>query len=225
MSAILPFDGRVRVWDTGVLSDEAGDTRIEDAWSDAVALLPDGRAVTAGRRGHVAVWNPATVSGEPVELGRRLLIRALLPLPDGRLASDGADWRPLLWDPDSPSSGPVQLGPSTDEIDEDEEIEDSCSLVALPDGRVVGSGGRRLRLWDPHHPSGDMVTFVSDPLEEEPNGHPHPLAVLSDGQVVSAHDDGRVLLWDPATPGGRRPPSWAGSTARSWRWPRCPMVA
>ena len=47
------------------------------------------------------------------------------------------------------------------------------------------------------------------------------LAALGDGRVVSAGDDGRVLVWDPAAPGPPRP-SWAATTARArWRcWPR-----
>jgi WD40 repeat protein len=199
-------DGRVRVWDTHASTVGAGDTNRDDAWPDAVALLPDGRAVTAGRRGRIVVWDPATPSGEPVELGhRRASISALALLADGRLASDGADWRPLLWDPADPGFGPVELGPAS--IDEDDEyeysIEHSCSLAALPDGRLVSNGGRWLRLWATDDADADLIAFGPGGavLDEEPTSFPHPVAVLPGGRVVSAHDDGRMLIWDPASPG------------------------
>ena len=65
-------------------------------WVGAVAVLPDGRVVTAaaGRDGRVLVWDPAEPGAGPAELGRHEgAVVAVAVLPDGRVVTGAASRR------------------------------------------------------------------------------------------------------------------------------------
>ena len=161
----------------------------------AVAVLPDGRVVTAGR--WVLVWDPAEPGAGPVELGRAEFgVAAVAVLPDGRVVTGGdagfGRGRVLVWDPAEPGAGPVELG--RDELG-------AAAIAALPDGRVVtGSGyGGRVLVRDPAEPGAGPVELGRDELGAA------AVAALPDGRVVTGggagFGRGRVLVRDPAEPG------------------------
>ena len=100
----------------------------------AVAVLPDGRVVTAGGGGRVLVWDPDQPGSGPAELGRdEGGVAAAAVLPDGRVVTGGRFGRVLVWDPDQPGSGPAELGRDEGGV---------AAAAVLPDGRV---GHRRRR--------------------------------------------------------------------------------
>jgi len=148
----------------------------------AVAVLPDGRVVSAGEDGRVLVWDPARPGSGPVQLGRHDgPVDAVAVLRDGRVVSGGRDHWVLVWDPSRPGSGPVKLGRHGEPV---------RAVAVLPDGRVVSGGDDdRVLVWDPSQPGSDPV---------ELGRWVFAVAALPDGRVVSGGVDGWVLVWDPA---------------------------
>ena len=106
-----------------------------------MAVLPDGRVVSAGSDSPVLVWDPADPGAGPAELGRHGGgVLAVAVLPDGRVVGGGGDGRVLVWDPAHPEAGPAQLGRHGGGV---------SAVAVLPDGRVVSGGDdSRVRLWD-----------------------------------------------------------------------------
>jgi WD40 repeat protein len=165
----------------------------------ALAMLPDGRAVSSSDDCTVRVWDLAT--GETVRILAGHLgavgAVAVLPegpvfasgvysvavLPGGRVVSGAADRTLRVWD--------LATGETTRTL---EGHSDSVAAVAvLPDGRVVsGSADATLRVWD-------LATGETTRTLE---GHSHmvnALAVLPDGRVVSGSADCTLRVWDLAT--------------------------
>ena len=173
-----------------------------DGGVSAVAVLPDGRVVSGGGDGRVLVWDPADPGAGPVELGRHDGgVTAVAVLPDGRVVSGGGDGRVLVWDPARPGGRPGRARPPRRRGD--------------GGGGAAGrAGGQRRRTtggcW-----CGTRRDPAAGPVElGRHDGGVTAVAVLPDGRVVSGGDDGRVLVWDPARPGGRpgraRPPRRRG---------------
>jgi len=163
----------------------------------AVAVLPDGRVITAGdsgEAGRVLVWDPAAPGTGPVELGRHEgTVAAVAVLPDGRVVTGGdpvGGGRVLVWDPAAPGTGPVELGRHEGSV---------AAVAVLPDGRVVTGGySGRVRLWDPGAVERSPVELARH------EGSVWAVAVLPDGRVVTGGsdlgEDVQVLVWDPAAP-------------------------
>jgi WD40 repeat protein len=187
--------GRVLVWDR----DEPGGGPVELGRYKgvvlAVAVLLDGRVVTADYDGRVLVWDPDEPGGGPVELGRpavtrrrpRLNEHPVWPLPDGRVVTGGGfgDGRVLLWDRADARAAPVELGHVTSRV---------WAVAALPDGRVVTGGlTGRVLVWDPDEPGSGPVDLGHN------QGPVTAVAVLPDGRVVTG-GNGRVLVRDPDEP-------------------------
>jgi WD40 repeat protein len=201
-------DGWVEVWDpaSGAGPGELGSHErlgphrgVQD-----LVVLPSGLVVSAGNDGRLLIWDPAVLA----QPGRReeakdVKFRAAT-LPDGRLVTGGSDGQVLLWDPADPGGHPATLGRH--------KKAKVKAVAALPDGRLVtGGSDGRLLLWDPSVPGGapvrlgrhkDMATVAA-----LPDGR-----VVTGGQETYIEDDldnayfhmvGRLLLWDPATPGAR----------------------
>lgn len=134
------------------------------------------------------------------ELGRHDgPVSAVAVLADGRVVTGGGDGRVLIWDPAAPGSGAAELGRN----------EYAVSAVAvLANGRVVAGGGHdsRMLIWDPAAPGTGPAELGGHgylPYQSPFHHFEMKVAVLSDGRVVSGGHDGRVLIWDPAAPGGR----------------------
>jgi WD40 repeat protein len=114
-----------------------------DGPARAVAVLPDGRVVSAGGDdGLMLVWDPAVPGASPVELGQRGVgpVRAVSVLPDGRMVCGGDTGWVREWDPALPGAGPVELGRHGGPV---------RAVSVLPDGRVVSGGDDGcMRVWD-----------------------------------------------------------------------------
>jgi WD40 repeat protein len=160
----------------------------------AVAVLPDGRVVTAGG-GPVLVWDPAEPGAGPVELGRHEGgVSAVAVLPDGRVVTGGYDGRLLVWDPGAAQRGPVELGRHDRGV---------VAAAVLPDGRVVSGGDDdRVRLWDMQSSSpGSLLACSAYTLATAPP--------LSGARLFIAHAVGGVSCWEVRpptqnTPGARQ---------------------
>jgi WD40 repeat protein len=78
------------------------------------------------------------------------------------------------------------------------------AVAALPDGRVVTSGGSGVLVWEPDDPA--VLVWEPDDAEvgpvelDWPDSGVTAVAVLPDGRVVTGGYGGRVLVWDPDDP-------------------------
>ena len=168
----------------------------------AVAVLPDGRVVTAGHGGfdgRVLVWDPAEPGAGPVELGRHAdgMVGPVAVLPDGRVVTGGVGGPLLVWDPAEPGAGPSSSAAKKTEWGRWRRCRTGgWSPPASATSAATGGcwcGTRRSR--------------ARGPVELGRHaGAVGTVAVLPDGRVVTGGvgyvgGDGRVLVWDPAEPG------------------------
>ena len=146
----------------------------------ALAVLPDGRALSGSEDGTLRLWDLA--SGESrVLAGHTGGVTALAVLPDGRALSGSDDGTLRLWDLASGESR--VLAGHTHRV---------TALAVLPDGRALsGSDDHTLRLWD--LASGESRVLAGH------TGWVTALAVLPDGRALSGSDDGTLRLWDLAS--------------------------
>ena len=179
-------------WTTVVTRPPALELGADDVWVTpvavavaAVAALSDGRVVTGGGDGRVRLWR-TDQPGLPVELGTHHgEVIALAALSDGQVLSGGKDGRVRLWRTDQPGV-PVELVFGNG--DWDEEV---TAVAEISDGRLVtGHAGGSARL---------RRNFYDAPVElgthvDAFHWGVTAVAVLSDGCVVTAGSDWRVLL-------------------------------
>jgi len=188
------------VWTTGrasrALDGELGRHHPGGAW--AMAVLADGRLVTGGGDKRLLGWNPYLTgsSSGPVELGRCPdSVRGMAVLADGRLLTSGSSGHVLVWDPAVPFNRPIELGRHDGSLRE---------AAVLADGRVVtGSLDGHVLVWDPDDSGRGPALLGSHSGPAERGGFRLPVwdvAVLADGRVISAGDDRRILIFDPAAP-------------------------
>ena len=192
----------------------------DDDSVQAMAALVDGRVIIGGDGGRMLLWDPVTLGATPLEFGSHDdAAGAVAVLPDGRVVRGGWDGRLRIWDPDTPGAAPLELadhGPD-DDLDEQTWV---GAVAVLPDGRVVSGGADgQVRVWDPATPrvaplelGGDargLLAATLGPVDDDDDDDYNAmtvlaLAVLPDGRVVSGRrgfGDGRLQVWDPATPG------------------------
>jgi cytochrome c len=145
---------------------------------NAVVLLRDGRAATAGADGRIAIWTPGNAQPDAVLEGHTAPIAALALSPDGAtLASASWDYTVRLW----PLAGgmPRVLEGHTQNVN---------GLAFAPDGRTLASVSydQSVRIWPLSGPPVPTVVAMPSPL--------NAVAVGGDGEIAAGGADGKLYF-------------------------------
>jgi cytochrome c len=145
---------------------------------NAVVLLKDDRAATAGADGRVAIWTSGRAEPDAVLEGHTAPIAALAVSPDGAtLASASWDHTVRLW----PLAGgvPRVLDGHTQNVN---------GLAFAPDGRTLVSVSydQSVRIWPLSDSPAATVIAMPTPL--------NAVAVGSDGEIVTGGADGKLYF-------------------------------
>jgi cytochrome c len=145
---------------------------------NAVVLLRDGRAATAGADGKIAIWNSGNAQPDTVLEGHTAPIAALAVSPDGAtLASASWDHTVRL----SPLAGgvPRVLDGHTQNVN---------GLAFAPDGRTLVSVSydQSVRIWPLAGTASATVVTMPAPL--------NAVAVGSDGEIATGGADGKLYF-------------------------------
>jgi cytochrome c len=145
---------------------------------NAVALLRDGGAATAGADGRIAIWTPGRTEPDAVLEGHTAPIVALALSPDGAtLASASWDQTVRLW----PLTGgtPRVLEGHTQNVN---------GVAFAPDGRTLVSVSydQSIRIWPLADTTSPTVVALPTPL--------NAVAVAGDGEIAAGGADGRVYF-------------------------------
>jgi cytochrome c len=156
--------------------------RFHDGAVNAVAVLKDGRVITAGEEGRIAVWQRGEQSPSMVLEGHSAPVVSLAVSPDGAtLASASWDHTLRLW----PLAGgaPRVLEGHTQNVN---------GVAFAPDGRWLVSAGydATLRVWPLAGAGAPVITTLPSPLNS--------VAVAPDGEIVAAGADGKLYFLTPA---------------------------
>ncbi len=154
--------------------------RFHDNAVNAVAWLKDGRIVTAGADGHIAIWTPGKQEPDTVLDGHNGPIAGLAVSGDGRwLASASWDHTVRLW----------ALGGGAPRVLEGN-AQNVNGVAFSPDGRELVSAGydATLRIWRLSD-GGESVYTLPTPLNS--------VAIAPDGEIVAAGADGKVYFLSP----------------------------
>ena len=154
--------------------------RFHDAAVNAVAWLPDGRVVTAGADGKIAIWTSGKAEPDKVLEGHAGPIASLAVSPDGKLLASASWDRTLrLW--------PLPQGRSRVLEGHTQNVN---GVAFAPDGKAVVSAGydATLRIW-PLAGGSATVRTLPTPL----NG----VTVAPDGEIVAAGADGKLYFLSP----------------------------
>jgi WD40 repeat protein len=149
----------------------------------ALAVLPDGRIVSAGADRSIRLWDDASAQPVRATEGHADVMASLAFSPDGkRIAATSADGTVRIWD-----AGTLRLERSL------QGHTDAVSSVAWsPDGRLIASGSldRSVRLWSAD--SGQSVGTLEGHTEAVTS-----VAFSPDGRtLVSGGLDRAIHLWD-----------------------------
>jgi cytochrome c len=150
---------------------------------NAVALLGDGRAATAGADGRIAIWTAGKTEPDTVLEGHTGPIASLAVSPDGTtLASASWDQTVRLW----PLAGgaPRVLEGHTQNVN---------GVAFAPDGRTLVSVSydQSVRLWPLEGASPPTVIAMPSPLNAVAIGRDGEIAVGgADGRLYFLRDDG-----------------------------------
>lgn len=152
--------------------------RFHEGAVNATAMLPDGRAVTGGEDGRIAIWRAGASEPERVLEGHQGPVAALVVSPDGTtLASASWDRNARLW----PLNGgePRVLEGHQQNVN---------GIAFMPDGQVVTAGyDLTLRIWP--REGAPLITTLPTPL--------NAVAVAPDGEIAAGGADGKVWLLSP----------------------------
>jgi len=152
--------------------------RFHDDAVNAVVLLRDGRAATAGADGRIAIWTPGNARPDAVLEGHSAPIVALAVSADGAtLASASWDQTVRLW----PLAGgvPRVLEGHTQNVN---------GVAFAPDGRALVSVSydQSVRIWPLSGGASPTVVAMPGPL--------NAVAIGSNGEIAAGGADGRVYF-------------------------------
>jgi cytochrome c len=152
--------------------------RFHQSAVNAVALLPDGRTVTGGEDGKIAIWQTGSPTPQQVLEGHVAPVVSLAVSPDGTtLASASWDRTIRLW---SLTGGEPRVL---------EDHQQNVNGVAFtPDGKALVSAAYdlTLRIW-PLDGGAPTIITLPTPLNS--------VAVSRDGEIVAGGADGRVFFF------------------------------
>lgn len=152
--------------------------RFHQSAVNAVAILKDGRVVTAGEDARIAIWVPGKQAPDVVLEGHKGPIVALAVSPDGTtLASASWDRTIRLW---SLAGGGARVL---------EGHQQNVNGVAFtPDGKAVVSAGydATIRIWPRDGAGSPLVVTLPSPQNS--------VAIAIDGEVMAAGADGKVYF-------------------------------
>lgn len=156
--------------------------RLHESAVNAVAILNDGRAVTAGADALIGIWTPGKPVPDAILRGHDGPIAALAVSHDGTtLATASWDRTVRLW----PLAGgrPVALEGYRQNVN---------GVVFAPDGTaVVGAGyDATVRIWPLPQPTSPVVAELPAPL--------NAVVTAPDGEIVAAGADGHVYFLSPS---------------------------
>ena len=155
--------------------------RFHESAVNAVAIAPDGRIVTGGEDGKIAIWRPNAAAPAAVLEGHTAPIVALAISPDGRrLASASWDRTVRLW--------PLAGGAAQTLEGHQQNVN---GVAFTPDGKSVVSVSHdpQVRIW-PLDGSAATIVTLPTPLNS--------VAVARDGEIVAGAADGRVFFLSAA---------------------------
>jgi cytochrome c len=155
--------------------------RFHDGPVNAVALLKDGRIVTAGGDAHIAIWTAGKQSPDRVLDGHAGPVAALAVSPDGKtLASASWDRTVRLW--------PLAGGPSRVLEGNGQNVN---GVAFSPDGAQVISAGYdgTIRVWQT---AGDSASVhnIPSPLNS--------VVIAPNGDIITAGASGKVYFLSAA---------------------------
>ena len=159
---------------------------LHESTVNAVAILNDGRAVTAGADAIIGIWRPGKPVPDAILRGHEGPIVALAVSPDGTtLASASWDRTVRLW--------PLADGPP---IVLEGHQQNVNGLAFAADGTAVVSAGydATVRIWPLPQPASPIVAELPAPLNAVTTG--------PDGEIAAAGADGRVYFLSSS---GKRP--------------------
>jgi cytochrome c len=156
--------------------------RLHESAVNAVAILNDGRAVTAGADAIIGIWMPGKPVPDAILRGHEGPIVSLAVSPDGTtLASASWDRTVRLW----PLAGgpPVVLEGHQQNVN---------GVVFAADGTAVVSAGydTTVRIWPLPQPAYPIVAELPAPL--------NAVTTAPDGEIAAAGADGRVYFLSPS---------------------------
>ena len=152
--------------------------RFHDGAVNAVAVLKDGRAITAGEEGRIAIWRSGDPAPASVLEGHSAPVVSLAVSPDGStLASASWDQNVRLW-PLAGGASRVLEGHS----------QNVNGVTFAPDGQSLVSAGydATLRIWPLRGTGAPAITTLSSPLNS--------VAVAPNGEIVAAGADGNLYF-------------------------------
>jgi cytochrome c len=155
--------------------------RFHDGAVNAVALLPDGRALTGGEDGRIALWSPGAQRPDAVLEGHQAPVAALAVAPDGTaLASASWDHTVRLWPLDG--GEPRVLEGHRQNVN---------AVAYAPDGQAVVSAGydATIRIWPLAGGGAPVIASMATPF--------NAVAVAPDGEIAAGGADGKVWFLSP----------------------------